>query len=510
MGVRTSRFEAPVTNTPKSAVVRLEAVEPVAGLNVARPASNLSPGETPASQNWVLRDRYIQPRSGLSQYATSGLTYAAVPTMVAVAERVDRSQFLYTQYTSSATSAWASSAVIYDSAHSYANNILAYTNWLSGAPQYVSVGFDATSASAITDIYSLASYARYAAAFDNRLMFFHTATASSSSITGVYPSRLMWSARGIPLNFTDGGYQDVVAMQGGGTAIIAEADRAVLLTEHEVWVARPRLDDFAFDIFNLEKSKGLPNAYERTAANTEAGTIWLGAGPQPYRLVNNQVRALGDKVRDLLVRNLRETSVLWALQSPDEHLYALFYSDSSGSYAQNALFLRTDTITAVSADRDDGCWFQQTFPFGIANGAVLNGTMVLVSSAGTQYRLLSGQTNDAGTAIDARWRSVMLRGPDIFPLEAINDLWIEYRNDDASSATASLGVWTSTDDGLTFQSEATVTLGTSVDAAHAPVTPRAARQPMYEIRLADGSQPRIARLQASLRGYTGRLEGGQG
>ena len=546
MPVQRSRFHTAV-NSPPNRQVRTEIVEPTGGLNRQRPATNLRPGETPFSQNWVMGDRYIEPRSGLSSWGTTGITgtvlgYASAPnsansefgyifssathqlyaTNIATPRWIPQGAVgLGSPGFSSATADYFSTAYALrpNSSATSGPNSLYLTNWKL-TPKVLSVGqYNPGSGivnllSDLTEAYSLLSYAKYVASHDDRLLFFHSGTTTVVSSTGTAdfsafkPTRIVGSARGNTHDFSNGFFEDIVGMQGVGTGMVPEKDRLLLLSEKQTWVGRPRRDAFAYDFFAIEQGVGMPAQFDRTPKNTEAGTLWLGDGFQFYRAVGDQVRAVGDKVRDLLRDEMREWRHCFTVYNPSEHIYGVFYSDTTGEYATKALFLRTDTITPVAGSRDDGIWFQQDFGSLQFNAGGVYGTEIaLVSSAGSPYRLRSTQTTDNGTAIDCRWRSHALRAErDIFPFEALQEAWLEYEYDGTQTSTISL--FQSGNNGASFTPVAASSLTTGTGYNHIPTgDTAAARNQMFEVRLNDGSKPRLARFSLALRGYSGRHSG---
>lgn len=534
--IRRTRFQPPNPRTPPQ-TARTEIVEPTLGLNRQRPPTNLIAGETPFSQNWQMGDRFIEPRSGLSSFGTSTLA-TGTPTGFVSAPRSDRSEHAFvlssstirafdlfatpTQWApqqtdlniSARTDDYYHFAVGYRAVSSSTTgpSTLFMTNWQM-VPMVVAVGqANITKLSALTEWYSFGSYARYVAAFDQRIVFFHSG-ATNAFVTAAYSApdyslynsrRVSWSARGDGFNYSEGGFEDLADMRGVGTGLIAESDRLVLLSDQEVWAGRPRRDGYAFDFAAIDNSKGCPPDNDRSPCATEIGTVYLGNGQQFYRVVGGAVRGMGDKVRDLLQDEQREWRHAFGLYSANDHVYAFFYSDTTGEYPTRALFLRTDTVAPVAPtnDRDDGSWFLQDFgSYQFTAGGLYNGAITLISSMGTAYRLLSSQTNDHGVAIDARWRSHSLRAErDLFPFEMLQEIWLEAE----STSSSALSIYVSTDNGASFSAAGSTSLSSGLNYTQVPLSVAAARNAIFELRLNDGSRPRVARMQAKLRGYTGR------
>lgn len=543
--IQRSRFHSAIQQPPQQAA-RSEIIEPVGGLNRSRPATNLKPGETPFSQNWIMGDRYIEPRSGCSSWGTTGITgtvlgYASAPnsansefgyifssaTHQLFASNIASPRWIPQGAVGLGTPAFSSRtddyfSIAYAQRHNSSltsgPNSLYLTNWkltpkVLSVGQYSPAGVVVNLLSDLTEVYSLLSYAKYVTAFDDRLLFFHSGTTTVVSSTGTAdfsafkPNRIVGSARGNTHDFTNGFFEDIPGMVGNGTGMLSERDRLILLTEKETWAGRPRRDAFAFDFFAVDKARGCPAAYDRTPKNTEAGTIWLGDGFQFRRLVDTQVRDLGDKVREYLKDEMKEWRHCFAVYNPAEHYYGLFYSDTTGEYPSKALFLRTDTVAPVAQGKDDGVWFMQDFgSLQFTAGGLSGSETALITSAGSPYRLRSTQTSDNGTAIDARWRSHSLRAEkDLFPFETLQEFWLEYEYDGAQSSTLSL--FQSTDNGGSFSAIASSSLTTGTNYILIPQSAAAARNQVFELRLNDGSKPRLAHMQLKLRGYSGRHGG---
>lgn len=523
--VQRSRFHQ-IRQSPPNQESRTEIIEPVLGLNLYRPATDLKPGETPFSQNYVANDRYLQQRSGASQWGSISAT--SVPLGFVSSYQLDRVEIaavfstVSASYRSGSAANWAGITITEPlssntSAYYSAAAIVAPLTSAVVGPQIVItnaervpklMGDPGNSLVTLSTFFSIDSYARYVTVFDTRIILFNSGTSMAVGAVQ-HPTRAAWSSRGSLQGFASGGFEDIIDMQGSGTGIVAERDRLVLFSNRETWSGIPRRDAYAFDFFPLDKGKGCPQENDKTPKNTEAGTIWLGAGSQFMRLAGNEVRPLGDKVRSLLLTEQREWPLAFSIYNPQDHIYGYFYSDTTGEYPTKALFLRTDTIHPVDVSRDDGVWFLQDWgtAFQFSIGGVFGGDMVLFSSTGTPYRLRSTQTTDSGTSIDCRWRSHALRAErDLYPFEMLQEMWLEYEGD--GTQTSTISVHQSTDNGGTFSAIASSSLTTGINYPLIPVsTVAASRNQFFELRENDGARPKIARMHMKLRGYSGRLPG---
>lgn len=511
MAVRRSKFPMPPRNTPRApSRVRQEIVEPILGLNTATPPQNLTPGYTPFCQNYDVDDRTLRVRSGLSQWGTGGLgvekalgafrmnDVLGVDYTVILSDQTSsvRSEGATGWTTLTSTPNSSASTAYYDAFYGYApsldENITIICDGIN-APRYwspIAAGW-----AAVGDFESHESFARYGTFFDNRAVFFNV----GSRTTLPYATRVRWSQRGNPLEYTaqDAGFEDLADMRGAGTGIYAEADRLVLFTEEEVWIARQRRDQYVLEFFPLSREVG--NPYPRSAAVTDKGVIWLD-NEYRFRLISgNAVYTFNDATQKFLKDNLREPTEVWSTFDPQEGQFRFNFSDTTGQYPTRALWLRTDTIAQDPQNPNElvGVWMHQDAPVQVSAGIEEVG----VASAGTVYRLLSAQTNDAGTAIDARWRSQAFRLGDQDMKESLNNAWMDYQADSSSSVS----LYYSTDLGATFSHAGAFSCTSGNNTAHLPFTNQASRFQQIELRQIDGGQPRLVNLRLELRQYTGRF-----
>lgn len=512
MPIRRSSFTPPPKQVPRAPVrIRQEFIEPVSGLDTASPPQNLAPGQTPFSQNFDVDDRCLRVRSGESRWGAVAL---GTDKALGVARINDVLGTDYTVVVSDATASvrsegatgWttltscpnsSASTAYKDFAYGYApsldesalimcDGIAAPVYWSPVASAWAAVG----------DFDSHESFAKHVAFFDNRAVFFNM----GSRTTLPYATRVRWSQRGNPLEYTDqdAGFEDLADMKGEGKAIFAEADRLVLFSEEEVWIARSRRDQYVFEFFPLARNVGLPQS--RAAAITDKGIIWLD-NEYRFRLVaGNAIYTFNDETQKFLKDTVREPSEMWAAFDPNEGLFKLNFSDTTAQYPSRSLWLRTDTVTADPANPNElrGVWMHQDFPDQVTAGV----EEVQVTSKGTAYRLLSQQTTDDAVAIDARWRSHAMRlrnDPDM--KEMLTQGWLDYQADSSSS----LSLYHSGDLSGTLTHAGAFSLTSGNNTAHLPFLTPAQRYQQIELRESDGGQPRIVNLRLELRQYTGRF-----
>lgn len=380
MGVRRSRFSRPasIKGSRATAAKQYVVFEPTGGLNKAQPIYDLAPGETPQSQNFVVDNGFLLPRSGFSRWIGGTSFLSSDVGLVAFNAFSNNTEYAYagsaktfqlfdgaawnllTSKTtiSSTTTGYYSAAEIFNANSGIGvpeGPVVVFTNH-QNYPFFHSTETVPSALSGIREFHSIASLAEYVTAFDDRLIFFNV-SLPASGVTR-YPHRVVWSARGDWSNFTNGGgFEDLTDMQGPGTGLVSMVDRMVLTSSEQVWVASPRRDSYAFDFYLLDPTRGCP--YPRTLKATEAGAVWLGAGYQMYRLVGNQIQSIGVGVERHLIDTVREPTLLHSSYNPDEHTYNLFYSDTTGEYPSRYLQLYLDQLDR--GDQSRTVFLDQTF-----------------------------------------------------------------------------------------------------------------------------------------------------
>jgi len=512
MPVQRSKFQPPqVTKQRSPRRLQQEIFEPIRGLNTGTPPQNVIPGQTPFSQNVVVDDQTLIPRSGLSQYGTSQFGDEKPLGVFQADDVLGQSYFLaISDQTSSLRSndgtAWATisstpnssaSTAYYDHAWGYVpsldENAVIIADGIA-APRYFS--FVATAWAAVGDFESHESFARYCTFFDNRAVFFNMGSRTSLP----FSTRCRWSQRGDPLEYTDidAGFEDLVDMRGEGTGIHSEQDRMVLFTEEETWIARSRRDQYVFEFFPISREVG--NPHPRSASVTDKGLIWLDRELRFRLLSGNQVFTFNDRTQKFLKDNMKEATEVWSTFQQDDGRYKFHFSDTTGQFPTRALWLKTNSITADQANPNvlDGVWEHQDIPDETSAGH----SELILTSNGTAYRFRSDQTTDDGTAIDWRWRSHafrLSREPDT--KESIVNAWVDTDADSASS----LSFYYSTDLGENFTHAGEVALSAAPITSHLPFFSPAARFQQIEIRGDDGGTPRISNIRLEMRQYTGRF-----
>lgn len=534
---------------------RSEIIDPTLGVHSGEVPHELQPGHTPASQNFEVGSGYIQPRSGLSFYSDTG-----VGDVILSAEAFTDAQANWYGVAASretialfngAAGAWSvlsadslteelpssNSRIYWDMASifvsQFSQRIVVMTNAGQIPPKYFVLEGNTATYSDFTALYSFVSRAHSVTAFDERIVFFNVHADGIDR-----PNRIAWSVRGNALEeliLLGAGYQDVDGMIGEGLAVETQGNQLVLFTEREIWVGRARRDIFAFDFQRLPNDT-LGTINERTIANTPAGLIFVGNDMEIYLLNGVQIQPIGrgqtefSRVQQKLKDEVTDVTRMWALYNPRESRYELYYAIEGDAYATRALFFdfrrnsffeqrfdshelsaghsfpKPEDLTGVTWAEAVDTWQNQDSSwnnFTAQGSALVNEQAFVYSSDASMYRFLSGQTTDDGQAIDVRWRSHAMQRKGRTGYDDLEEVWVEYGADSASSAS----IWYSADGGANFEAPfafSFVSSDHSIEQLPAQINGRA---PMFELRLNDGGTPRINRMDATLRDL-GRWGGG--
>ena len=504
-------FRSKITPPPRlrsrfPAGLKIEVLEPIGGINTAAAPQNLPPSQTPFSQNLTADGREMRPRSGLSQYGSSQIL-SSPNAVIKFSDVVGTDYHIaISDQTSSIRSTTGSDWQVitgtpstntylswdWGYSPSFDENLVVITDG-SQTPYYFSPVF--SSWQPLSDFTSHESFARYVTFFDNRLIFFNM----GSSSTLPFSTRVRWSVRGDPLDFTSSGagFEDLVTMRGYGTGIMAESDRIVIFSDEEVWIGRPRRDQYAFEFFPLAREVG--NPFPRTATVTDKGVMWLDKEYRFRLLSGNQLYTFTDSTRKMLLDELREPGEAWATFNPEDGRFEFYFSDTTGEAASRALWLRTSTIVSSPENPSllEGVWEHQDFG---SHQLPAGNNGVYLSSAATPYRLLSSQPTDDGQALDWRWRTPALRiGRDQDRRERITDLWIDYKGTSASS----ISIYHSSDLGASWTDLGAVAAGSGRGTIHTSLAAPSSRFNQIELR-GTGSDPAISSIRIQLRQFSGR------
>lgn len=525
--IQRYRFQPP-SRTRRGETTRSEIVSPIGGLDQSTPPWNLRGGRTPYAENVRLtRDRLgIEKRPGMQQFYTGlpqSMTEAKTPVAAFVGFSTDgrveipialssiSSAFYYrnpntgnwlgaTGTNISSRTADIRFATVFRASDGSVYNF--WTNDDQMAPQSFIYNPDlgiAALGSGSGSFLSSESQAKYVAAFNERLLYFNTSINSATR----FPTRVRWSIKGDPFDFISygAGFQDLAEMHGEGRGMLAERDRLLLWSEHDVWMGRARNDDFGFDFFALNHEVGLE--YPKTLSATDVGPIWVGKDLRMWRLVGNEVQEIGREVRSFLRSNLSSLDNFYATFDRRSRQYRLYFLNKEGTLsltsnpANAALILHTDTLQASG----QGSWFYYKYPYRIPAAT----EHFIVSSAMTPYVESEGVFTDQIPAgqqtFTAKWRSQAIRSRDANAKEAIAEAWIDGRGALASVAAKEAS------SNATLYTSPTRSFGTtSVDTTlYFPLSPVASRHPQIEIISTDGTSMQIHSIRLTLRAYSGRF-----
>lgn len=550
MPTQRTKFGFPAQPSAK-ATSRQEIFRPTLGLHDGDIAQDLQPGFTPAARNFVTQRGFIEPRSGLSSFQGMDFGepvlggrevfsidgelggFAASEGTVAFVEPSGASWSVLSYLKGSGVSGLAadddpsglstnywSASVIYESQSE--KNICVFSNNTNWA-KFFYVDGSTTTFSDFTYADSIESTkaARSVTAVNDRLVLFNTLSSTGTR----FPTRVLWSERGSPTGFdvnSGAGAEDLMDMQGEGLAAVRARDVIMLFTEEEIWAAVPTLDDYAFRFQRITDQIGCP--YPRTARATPLGVIFLSRDLEVYVTDGSRVEPLGpvqrgepSRIQGLLKEQMVEPSRAWAAYSAVGRRYELFYAAAGSTYPNRALlyhiddrswmpqrfdghelsfgFDQEDTGEAVRWSNLEGStWGELNSSWGGLGDAAENRYVTVADSNGSVYRLRDDQNDDDGTTIDARWRSHGLNQRDQMRRVHLSEVWVDYEADVASRIT----LLTAEADASDLTAASSVTLSPNAANAFVPLW-KTAQSPVFELRVGDGSQPQIARFQATLK-----------
>jgi hypothetical protein len=555
MPVQTSKFGRPTPARRHRGT--LEEIHLEAGLHSGVAPHKLPPGFSPSLQNLINKDDgRVGIRNGLSAFGTynfggpvlgaaevydifgnlggfapskvasdssfsfaymhkdaqvwSNLSY--VDSTVVADSLVDITSGLSTDY-------W-STAVIYEPS---SNSNIAVTSNNTAWTKFFYIHSDTTLYSDFTWTDSLASTkaSKGVTAIDDRLVFFNVLDSAGTR----FPTRVLWSARGDPLNYaiaSGAGAEDLKDMRGYGQAAKRYRELMILFSDQEIWRGLPTRDAYAFRFERVTDQFGC--TFPRSIAETAYGIVFLGKDYEVYLTDGGGVRPLGpvngtgsSRIQKKLRDEITNPDRLWGLFNQTQNRYELYYATvtSTDGFPNAALFYNFE----------DQTWWPQKFSQSLTNGIDLEDPADLTTwddisatwdataaawdnynetfgsrsvnvfdSTGSTYRFRSTKTTDDTSAIDCRWRSPALNSNDNTKLVNIYELFIDYQLDNPSTAS----VYLSDNFGDTFDSGYSFSLGTTSRTVFVPIWDTA-RHPQFEIRVNNGVVPNFQRMQASLR-----------
>lgn len=521
---------------------RVEIFTPTRGLHRGDAPQDLEPGFTPDASNFIVEGGFLMPRSGLSHWRGDASALTAPALGAFRVSDLTGSAFLATASTGTiavfdpVSDAWRTlsadtaaslpsgttrqywdGAYLYDAAAD--SNLMALTN-AHDLPKVFEVQGSVATYSNLTDFASIASKAVSVCAFDNRLVWFNTSTASLTQ-----PTRVLWSVRGLPRNYQliDGaGFEDLLDMRGVGTRVLPSREGILLFTDEEIWRGRKRGDAYVFDFYAIERNLGCP--YPKTIVQTPVGTIFMAGDLELYVVRGDAVQPLGPKrpeeasrIQGFLEEQVYDPERTWATFNPGQMRYEIYYTgaESSDGYPTRALYYHiteesffpqqfAHELSAGVAFADPGHpsqwdesvenWDAIATAWDEQVSAGVGYEVHTFSSAGTAYRFESTQTSDDGSAITAYWMSHAMNRQDQLRMETLNSLWLEHKQANASALSVSFAG----DFGFTNEDTYNVALPAGQYARTLVPGLVTGAAPHFRLQVTDGGKPHIGRFQAHL------------
>ncbi len=331
-------------------------------------------------------------------------------------------------------------------------------NGQTGAPRY-SYLTSAPAAAAVT-------------AFDNYIVAWNIDPQSGP----FFGNRVQWCVRGEPSNWTGegSGFEDLLDMNGVGTAVRSTADgRILLFTDEEIWygVRVPYPGQFQF--FPLDPKIGC--VYPRTIADMDEGHLFIGTDWH-LRLLprgGSQSQIVAPAVQETLRRRIGAGfDTMWAVYNEVLGLYYVFVEDDTAASVNGVVVnIRTGECGYIGYASSS---FIPTA--GISMGAP--GESIFAGNEGLMFStdarvmstnsLLSADSGlGSGAAVNSVWRSEVLAADLPGSYKQLTEVMVDYRATSRSTLTLKI----STDGGNNYE-----TTGQSVSLASAPAAGRALSQ----------------------------------
>jgi len=537
---------------PNRSMVSVLIVEPTLGLDSSQPSVDAPLGSTPSSDNFIMREGGLEPRPVLQLRNTN-----PQPMRVPVTggwEISDTRNNRYPLVSGTSTLAWFSngswSQLSYTSASGTnsppVGSGLSYWDqaqiYYAEHDQNLAVLANGSYQSlycweAGTGIFSTltgAPPARFVAGFDNYLLAFNIRDPGSS--TSEYVQRVQWNDRGSASSWTGGlaGFEDLLAMKGQGTRIMAQDNRVILFSDAEIWQGYPSNFPFVFRFEPLDRSVGCP--YSWTISDTPLGLVFLARNLQTYLLPKGggTAQAIGQRLYRTIRESIDAPERAWSVYDSATDQYQLYFPVLGGTgLPQQAVYLNltegswapqsfdrvggqysltrgfavTGLAESSSATSWDGAgaagltWDTASRPWDSFNTQTVTADrrdVYLGSSAGTVFLLDSTATNDNGVGVPCRWRSTALWGEVPGRQKTVTEWRADYQANSASSLTLRF----SQNQGASFDPGIGVLLPATSGMSQAIAYPYvAARFPMMQVE-SEGQRFRLFRYW-----LTGRLGG---
>lgn len=302
-------------------------------------------------------------------------------------------------------------------------------------------------------------------AFDNYLIAWNVTEDGVVANT-----RAKWCQRGNYSNWTGegSGFEDLLAMQGEGTAIHPMPDnRVVLFSNREIWYGVGAAYPAQFQFYPLDPDVGC--YAQKTIQRCEDGLLFLGSD-QALRLLPNgggKSRVVVPQVFKRLRRAMFYESILgtltWGLYDPLTKLYYLFIQTAAVQIASGIVVnVVTGESGFLSFDGNNGptC--------GVALGSVgrnafANEGLLFANRVGEVSSANSVKaTEGSSSVVTSTWRSGPV-APEIPNFKLITEAFVNYQ----ATSRSTLKLKYSTDGGNNYESS-----GRTLSLTSAPISGR--------------------------------------
>lgn len=500
---RTSRFGTP-RRVGSSSKTTVNIIEPTTGFSLAQPPTDLQPGQTPYSYNFLMREGGLELRPTLTSYVsnpkpldfiTGGETIVSSvnshfplvsgTTQMAYYSAGSWSKLSYISTGGKSTPPSGATTDYWDIIQTY-NPTVDDMIAVMGNESYQTLMWWSAGSTVFSTIPG-APRAKYVADFDNFVLGFNIRDVGS--VQSKYIQRVQWSDRGAPLTWSFGGtslagFEDLLDAKGSGTRIMRMDDRLILFFEDEIWQGVRATGNSSFAFSPYDRTVGCP--YGWTVALTPLGLMFLGRDLMVYLLPKGGGPAtpIGYPVRRQLQNLVNNPQKCFSIYNPITRQYQLYYPVQGGTgLPQECLYINlgenswapqtyrsptgafsltrgfvsfNDTATSdITWGGMSGAWGSTLSTWGDF-AAVLgqaNEAIALGTSSGSMYYESNG-TMDGPIPIVAQWRSQAIGGDSPRNLKVMQEVRCDYMGTIASVLTVSI----SRDLGATFDAPFTIAL----------------------------------------------------
>ena len=430
--MRKTLFGAPIPVAPKSSVTVL-LLEPSKGFSHFQPPSDLDPGQSPYSMNFVMREGGLELRPTLSSFTSNanpvagvtggmnlvssvGSNYPLVSGMSKVAYySTDSLQWSLLSY----VSAGGMNAPLSTTSVQYSDMVQSYDPANDEMVALIASGSYQTlyTWKANTGIYSSitsAPRAKYLATADNFVLAANVRDVGS--VQSYYVQRVQWSDRGGPLTWNPAttniaGFEDLLDAKGGITRLATIDNLLLIFFNDEVWQGvRQQSGNAAWAFSPLDRSVGCP--YPWTVVNTPQGVLFMSRSYMVYLLPKGGGPAapVGQAVRRWLSDRIAKPELAWAVFDPQTNTYRLHYAIGGGT---------GKPTEAVWLNLGENSWAPQSYVNAGGTFSLTRGFLTARDGANptiTWNSLLS--SGEVWTSISSSWLDLFGQQVAAFPVMA--------------------------------------------------------------------------------------------